>query len=161
MNFVTKLSKLVFIYIAITFIIPETLSATPAFARAHKVSCTTCHTVFPRLRDYGNEFAGNGFIMKESEIQRNYVSAGDEMLWLNKTFPIAARFDAYAAYDQNKDVEYDLQSPWGIKLLSGGTLYKNIGYYFYFFMYERGEVAGIEDAYIHFDNIYGDRKSVV
>ena len=161
MKLLKNLSKVVFIYIALTFIIPETLSATPAFARQHKVSCTTCHTVFPRLKDYGNEFAGNGFIMKESEIQRNYISAGDETLWLNKTFPLAARFDAFASFDQNKDVESDLQSPWGIKLLSGGTLYKNIGYYFYFFMYERGEVAGIEDAYIHFDNIFGSNLDVM
>jgi hypothetical protein len=41
-----------------------------------------------------------------------------------------------------------------LKLLSGGTLYKNIGYYFYFYMYEAGQVAGIEDAYIHFNDMF-------
>jgi hypothetical protein len=40
-------------------------------------------------------------------------------------------------------------------LLSGGTVYHNIGYYFYFYLSERGEIAGIEDAYIHFDDIFG------
>ena len=30
-----------------------------------------------------------------------------------------------------------------------------MGYYFYFYMDERGEVAGVEDAYIHFNNIGG------
>jgi len=148
------LTYLIFSLTIISFILPETLSAIPAFARRHKVSCTTCHTVFPKLKDYGDEFAGNGFIMKESEKERDYVSAGDDLLWLNKDFPLAARMEAFATHDQGKDVENDLQTPWGIKLLSGGTLYKNIGYYFYFYMSERGEVAGVEDAYIHFDNVF-------
>ncbi len=161
MNFITKFSKLVLIYIGITFIVPETLSAVPAFAREHKISCTTCHTVFPRLKDFGDEFAGNGFIMKEAENKRNFVSTGDDRLKLSKTFPLAARMEAFASYDQSKAVEYDLQSPWGIKLLSGGTLYNNIGYYFYFYMYERGEVAGIEDAYIHFDNVFDSNLDIM
>jgi len=142
-------------------ILPESLLAIPAFARRHKVSCTTCHTAFPRLKDYGDEFAGNGFIMKEDENPRNYVRSGDELLWLNKDFPLAARMEAFANYDGAKSVESDLQAPWGIKLLSGGTLYHNVGYYFYFYMSERGEVAGVEDAYIHFDNVGGSELDVM
>jgi hypothetical protein len=161
MNKNSIIKNLIFIGLVMAIFLPDTLMAIPAFARQHKVSCTTCHTVFPRLRDYGDEFAGNGFIMKESENKRNYITAGDDELWLNKTFPIAARMEAFASYDAGKEVEYDLQSPWGIKLLSGGTLYKNIGYYFYFYMSERGEVAGVEDAYIHFDNVKGSELDVM
>lgn len=128
--------------------------AIPAFARRNKVSCTTCHAPFPRLTDYGNEFAGNGMIMKESEKERDYITAGDELLWLNKDFPLAVRFDAFGAWEQDATADKDLQTPWGVKLLSGGNLYHNIGYYFYFYMSERGEVAGIEDAYLHFDNVF-------
>ncbi|NIA29240.1 MAG: hypothetical protein GWP06_04905 [Actinobacteria bacterium] len=127
----------------------------PAFARRYKISCTTCHSPFPRLKPYGDEFAGNGFILKENEKSRDYISAGDDMLWLNRTFPIAVRFDAFGVYEPKSEVKTDFQSPWGLKLLSGGTLAKNIGYYFYFYMSERGEIAGIEDAYIHFDNVFG------
>lgn len=155
------LTYLVFSLTIISFILPETLSAIPAFARRHKVSCTTCHTVFPKLKAYGDEFAGNGFIMKETEKKRDYVTAGDDLLWLNKDFPLAARFEAFANHDERKSVKNDLQVPWGIKLLSGGTLYKSIGYYFYFYMSERGEVAGIEDAYIHFDNIFESNLDVM
>lgn len=129
--------------------------AIPAFARRYKISCTTCHTPFPKLKPYGAEFAGNGFILKEEEKARDYVSAGDPLLWLNKDFPVAVRFDAFGVVEPDQKVDTDLQIPWGLKLLSGGTLYKNIGYYFYFYMSERGEVAGVEDAYVHFDNIGG------
>lgn len=133
----------------------DTSQAIPAFARRYNLSCTTCHAPIPKLKAYGAEFAGNGFIIPENEKDRDYISAGDDQLWLNKTFPLAVRFDAYAVHQSESGVENDLQSPWGIKLLSGGALSRKIGYYFYFYMTERGEVSGIEDAYIHFDNVFG------
>jgi hypothetical protein len=157
----TPLTRLLLMAFIVLMILPDALFAIPAFARRHRVSCNTCHTAFPRLKAYGEEFAGNGFIMKEDEKTRDYISAGDDLLWLNKDFPLGVRFEAWANYDQDKAVETDLQSPWGIKVLSGGTLSKNVGYYFYFFMNERGEVAGIEDAYIHFDNIRGSELDVL
>ena len=135
--------------------------AIPAFARRHKISCTTCHAPFPKLKDYGDEFAGSGFILKEEEKARDYISAGDDILWLNKYLPVAVRFDAYAVVADQTDVKSDLQTPWGVKLMSGGALYKNIGYYFYFYLSERGEVAGIEDAYIHFDNLFGSNLDLM
>ena len=133
----------------------------PAFARRYKISCSTCHAPFPKLKEYGEDFAGAGMILKEEEKDRDYISAGDDLLWLNRTFPLGVRFEAYGLYDQDSDVESDLQAPWGVKLLSGGTLYKNIGYYFYFYMSERGEVAGVEDAYIHLDNVFGSNLDVM
>jgi hypothetical protein len=135
--------------------LPDAASAIPAFARTHKLSCSTCHAPFPRLKDFGAEFAANGFTIPEEEKERDFISAGDDLLKLNKTFPVAVRFDAYATVESETDVTTDLKNPWGLKLLSGGNLAKDVGYYFYFFMDERGEVAGVEDAYIHFNNIGG------
>ncbi len=142
-----------FIIVVFTLLFTTESWSIPAFARRYNISCSTCHAPFPKLKPYGADFAGDGFIMKENEKARDYVSAGDDELWLNKSFPLAVRFDAYALKDDGEP-NTDLQSPWGLKLLSGGTVYKKIGYYFYFFMSERGEVAGIEDAYIHFDNVF-------
>ena len=132
----------------------QSAMAIPAFARRYKYSCTTCHDPFPRLKDYGNEFAGNGFIEPSEEKDRDYVTAGDDKLWLNRVFPLAIRFDVYGLAETGGDVKLDLQTPYGVKLLTGGTLYKNIGYYMYFYLFERGEIAGLEDAYIHFDNVF-------
>ena len=147
--------------ILITVLLTADAMAIPAFARRYKISCSTCHAPFPKLKEYGEDFAGAGMILKEEEKERDYISAGDDILWLNRDFPVGVRFDAYGVYDQDNPVEGDLQSPWGLKLLSGGTLYKNIGYYFYFYMSERGEVAGVEDAYIHFDNVFGSNLDVM
>ncbi len=128
--------------------------AIPAFGRQYKLSCTTCHAPIPKLKPYGDDFAGDGFILKEDLNERDFITAGESDLFLNKEFPMAARFDAYAVYNDKTDVSQDLQSPWGLKLLSGGPLFRNIGYYFYFYMSERGEVAGVEDAYLHFDSLF-------
>jgi len=38
---------------------------------------------------------------------------------------------------------------------------RNISYYFYFYVFERGEVAGLEDAYLHFNNIRGSEFDVM
>lgn len=136
-------------------LLPTDAEAIPAFARRYKLSCTTCHAPFPRLKDFGNEFAANGFYIPEQENDRDYVSAGDDLLHLNRTFPLAVRFDAFAYFEEDAEVTSDLQSPFGLKLLSGGPLAKNVSYYFYFFMYETGEVAGVEDAYLHFNDLGG------
>lgn len=157
----TLIGLFIFAIFLTVLLTAENGEAIPAFARRYDISCNTCHAPFPKLKPYGDDYAGAGFILQEEEKERDYVTAGDDLLWLNKDFPIAARFDAYAHYEENADVDNDLQSPFGMKLLSGGTLYKNIGYYFYFYMSERGEVAGIEDAYVHFDNVFGSNLDVM
>ncbi|MBE0567544.1 MAG: hypothetical protein IH621_16435 [Krumholzibacteria bacterium] len=136
-------------------LLPADAQAIPSFARRYKLSCTTCHAPFPRLKDFGNEFAANGFYIPEEERDRDYVSAGDDLMHLNREFPLAVRFDAFATIAEDADVTTDLQIPFGLKLLSGGPLARNVGYYFYFYMDETGEVAGVEDAYIHFNDLGG------
>ncbi|MBD3223309.1 MAG: hypothetical protein GF313_01160 [Caldithrix sp.] len=160
----SKLSTLLIVsFVLSMFAFLSEAQAIPAFARKYKISCTTCHTAMPKLKAYGDEIAGNGFIIPEDESKRDYVTAGDDLLLLNRNFPIAARLDLRAVHnsDENTDIDTDLQTPWGLKLLSGGAIYKNISYYFYFYASERGEVAGIEDAYIHFNNIFGKELDIM
>jgi len=156
-----KKMKLFLLIVLIVMLSVQSAMAIPAFARRYKYSCTTCHDPFPRLKDYGDEFAGNGFIEPEEERDRDYVTAGDDKLWLNRDFPLAVRFDVYGLAETGGDVKLDLQTPYGVKLLTGGTLYKNIGYYMYFYLFERGEIAGLEDAYIHFDNVFKSNLDIL
>lgn len=138
--------------------------AIPAFARKYKVSCSTCHSPFPKLKDFGEEFAGNGFVMEGQEPTRSMIDTGDELLLLMREIPLAIRLDAYAQVKpetENGQVQNDLQTPYILKLLSGGSITKNVSYYFYFFFSERGEVAGIEDAYLHFNNLFNQPLDVM
>lgn len=136
---------------------PDAANSIPAFARKYGLSCTTCHVAPPKLKEYGDEFAANGFqLPDEEEPVRAYQNVGDDLLLLQRDFPIAVRFDSYARYlPDNDDSDNDFQSPFGVKLMSGGSIASDIGYYFYFYMNEAGEVAGVEDAYVHFNNIRG------
>lgn len=70
-----------------------------------------------------------------------------------RDLPLAVRFDAYIQASDREDVKTDLEVPFGLKLLSGGPITKHISYYFYFYISERGEVAGVEDAILFFNNI--------
>lgn len=146
---------------ALALVLVRDAGAIPAFARRYKLSCSTCHAPFPKLKPYGDDFAGSGFVLKEEEKERDYVTAGDDLMWLNRYFPVAVRFEAFARIDQEKEANNDLETPWGLKLMSGGTLFKNIGYYFYFYLSEAGEVSGIEDAYIHFDNLFRSELDIL
>jgi hypothetical protein len=40
----------------------STSHAVPAFSRAHKVECTTCHTIYPELNEYGVAFLKNSYV---------------------------------------------------------------------------------------------------
>lgn len=136
----------------------EDAGAIPAFARKYKISCTTCHAPAPRLKDFGADFADNGFQLPDAEEPRRaFRDTGDEFLTLQTNLPLAVRFDAYFSledYDAT-DAATDFKTPWGLKLLSGGNIAPDVGYYFYFYMSERGKVAGLEDAYVHFNNLGG------
>jgi hypothetical protein len=48
-----------------------------------------------------------------------------------------------------------------MKLLSGGQVANKISYYVYFLLAERGEVAGLEDAYVQFTDLGGSGISVI
>lgn len=120
------------------------------------MSCSTCHAPVPRLKAYGEDFAGNAFRLEGKEPKRFFPDTGDDLLMLQRELPIAVRFDGYVQYDhREQEKRSDFQAPYGIKLLSGGTISEHIGYYFYFYLSERGEIAGVEDAYLHFNNLFG------
>lgn len=136
----------------------------PVFARKYKVTCALCHDPFPRLNAFGEAFAGNGFEMAVGEAPNDTLDTGDALLRLQQFLPLAMRVDAYLASIAESGegvVANDLQTPFGIKLLSGGQITDRVSYYFYFYMSERGEVAGLEDAYVQFTDLFGSGLSVI
>ncbi|MCU0640132.1 MAG: hypothetical protein MUF59_09735 [Candidatus Krumholzibacteria bacterium] len=145
-------------------LLPAVSNAIPAFARKYKFSCTTCHAPAPRLKAYGEDFAGNAFQLPDGEEPaRAFHDTGDDLLTLQRDYPIAVRFDAYmqSTYNKDRGGMNDLKTPYGIKILSGGNISSSIGYYFYFYMSEQGEVAGVEDAYVHFNNLFGTELDIM
>ena len=142
----------------------EPALAIPAFARKYRVSCMQCHSPVPRLNAFGEAFAGNGFEFAVGEPPRDTVGTGDPLLRLQNDLPLAIRFDAYLRAQTNPSGgqnAIDFQTPWVVKLLSGGQVADKVSYYMYFLLTERGEVAGLEDAYVQFTDIAGSGVSLV
>ncbi|MGB5288851.1 MAG: hypothetical protein WBQ32_09120 [Ignavibacteriaceae bacterium] len=140
-------------FIIITFLAREIL-AIPAFARKYNMTCKTCHSPFPSLKAYGNDFAGNGFQLKDKDAPRYYVDTGDEELSLIRDFPLAARLEGYITYNQEKSEQSDFYAPVLFKILTGGAITNDISYYVYYIL-ETGEVGKIEDAWFMFNNLFG------
>jgi hypothetical protein len=138
--------------------------AIPPFARRYRVSCSLCHSPAPRLNAFGEQFAANGFMFAPGEEPRDTIQTGDPLLTLPSVLALGLRIDAYtqalttAAQDETR---VDFQIPYGIKLFSSGIITNNISYYLYFFLSERGEVAGLEDAYVQFSDLGGSGVSVI
>ncbi len=155
-----KLSVVLLVWVFGILALGEQLFAIPAFARKYQMSCSTCHNPFPRLKAYGNEFAANGFVLKDKDAPRYVQDTGDDKLSLIRDFPIALRLEGHIVYNQSNLKKLDFGTPYLAKLLTGGSLTKNLGYYLYFYMSERGEVVGIEDAFLMFGNVFGTGISV-
>jgi hypothetical protein len=64
MNTVLKFSitLAVFTFIAYQSLVTGTAHALPAFSRTYKVECTTCHSIFPELNEYGEAFLKNSYV---------------------------------------------------------------------------------------------------
>ena len=146
-------SALVIIMITLTC---EESWSIPAFARKYQISCQVCHSpAMPKLKEFGDEFAGNGFRLTEYESPRYFVPAGDDKLSLFRELPLAFRMDGFASYNFNNLEAADFSSPFVLKILSGGELSDKLSYYFYFLLNERGSIAGVEDAFLMYRDLMG------
>ena len=155
-----KIIIISFVFLFCLFLLSENIFAIPAFARKYKMSCQTCHSPMPRLKAYGDEFAGNGFVLSDKDAPRYSVDTGDEDISLIRDFPIAVRLEGYITYNNRNTEQSDFTAPYLLKLLSGGSIGTDLAYYFYFFLSERGEVAGVEDAYLMFNNLFSTELDV-
>ena len=127
----------------------------PAFARRYGVSCALCHNPVPALTPFGEQFAANGNRMAPGEEPIDTIGTGDDLLALPRSVPLAVRLDAYVQSYANGRAVTEFQAPYSLKVLSGGSLSKSLSYYFYAFLFERGEVGGVEDAYLYANDIGG------
>jgi hypothetical protein len=132
------------------------LSAIPAFARKYQISCQVCHSpAMPRLKPFGDDFAGNGFRLTEYESPRYFVQTGDDKLSLLRELPLAIRMDGFVSYNFGNEGSADFGAPFVLKILSGGEISDKLSYYFYFLFNERGSIAGVEDAFVMYHDFLG------
>ncbi|MGK2858935.1 MAG: hypothetical protein ACSLFQ_17185 [Thermoanaerobaculia bacterium] len=136
--------------------------AIPAFARKYQFSCTVCHAPAPRLKPFGEEFAGRGFRLEDpsQEPTRASYDTGDPLLTLWREVPLAMRLEGFGAYKEDAAAEADFEFPWVFKVLSGGPLSERFSYYFYV-IFEKNEFEGLEDAYLQYNGLFGSQVDVI
>lgn len=142
--------RLITVVLLLVFALPEKKAeAIPAFARKYQISCQVCHSpAMPRLKAFGDDFAGNGFRMTDYESPRYFIETGDQDLSLFRELPLAIRLDGFASFNFADKGSVDFGAPFVLKILSGGEISDKLSYYFYFLFNERGSVAGVEDAFV-------------
>ncbi|MDZ7633889.1 MAG: hypothetical protein U5L72_05410 [Bacteroidales bacterium] len=152
----SAIRRISFMAVTVLLILPlEKSAAIPAFARKYQISCQVCHSpAMPRLKAFGDEFAGDGFRMTEYESPRHFIQTGDDRLSLFRELPLAFRFDGHATFNFNDEGSFDFATPFVLKIISGGELSDRFSYYFYFMLDERGKIAGLEDAFIMYKDLF-------
>lgn len=111
-------------------VLTPTAEAIPAWARKYELTCTECHTAWPKLNSYGREFKMAGYrIPDEQKAIEDYNTVLDDFLVLDKSFPLTARF-IMRPFDKKKDQRSKIRSFHEIELMIGGRIYKNISGWF-------------------------------
>ncbi len=134
--------------------------AIPTYARQYRLSCSSCHLPVPKLNSFGSHFEANGFQLEGLEDKEARIETADSSLSLMRELPIAIRFDGFARVQPNEENKTDLEWPMVMKIFSSGQIKKDVSYFFYFLMNEGGEIPGVEDAFIYFNNIGGQPLDV-
>jgi hypothetical protein len=128
-----------------------TAHAIPAFTRAHKTECTTCHTIFPELTEQGQNFYKNSFVWvetkgageaKPAKAAKEPKGEGKEYLILSSLpeyVPVSFGGVLNASYnDQASDGnEFDLASRAAV-LFAGGSFLDKMGFYLNYTLYSEG-----------------------
>ena len=114
----------------------------------------------PKLKPYGDEFAGNGFQLADKEAPRFVPRDRRRPAPADAGASPALRLEGYGRWQPQTAGRSDFKAPYLLKLLSGGQIARDVSYYFYFFFGERGEVAGLEDAFMMFNNLFGSELDV-
>jgi len=69
-----KINLALFIFILAIVLFSENVNATSQWARKFGMSCSSCHTIFPRLNSFGEEFLKNGYQLV-STYKKNWEDA--------------------------------------------------------------------------------------
>lgn len=116
----------------LTVFFVDRAEAIAAFSRELKTECTTCHTIFPQLNEFGQAFEKNGFVwpggvakskkVKVAQTEEERKSAEFiNLSGLTATLPISVSLGATYVYDETKEDDFD-QKSFRASLMSAGAL---------------------------------------
>lgn len=134
----------------------------PAFARKYGLRCSACHTAWPELNSFGQQFRDNGYQLKNERDSPIYQNNSYIPITLRATPQFHAEratkqlVDATPGDGESGQVEktvtshgFDLS---GIDLWTAGTLWKNVSFVLLMSADNQGSF-GFEAMHVRFDNL--------
>ena len=149
---VTKKSRLVLELLSLAlvcapFVVPTTASAIPAFSRQHKTECSTCHTIYPELNEFGDAFLKNGYVYpaeakgKKPAVARQEKNEGLWLAGIPEQVPISFTATLDAAYNNDATDKLDLSAR-SLRLQAGGAFRDAVGFFATYNAYAQGLQSG-------------------
>jgi hypothetical protein len=150
-------------------------NAIPAFSRKYQTSCTTCHSNFPELNDFGVAFKKNGFkfpkddetfvkeppVLLGAKAQKEAFPGALYPGELPGNLPIAFRYSGFAQYNSKVPLAVgftprtDLFAPNTFTIIAAGSFGPNISFWIDNDISTGGSGAagGLGDGYIKANDI--------
>jgi len=125
---------------------PKLADAIPAFSRQHKTECSTCHTIYPELNEFGDAFLKNGYVYpgKGGAAAAKPEKEGGKIegLWLSglpELLPVSLTGTLDVAYNNNAldGNKLDLSTR-SLRLQAGGAFREAAGFFLTYNLYSQG-----------------------
>ncbi len=169
--------------IAVVLMDASTAGAVPVFSRKYQTSCSTCHTVFPKLNPFGEAFRLRGYRLPaetEDQIKEKPVQLGADAykkMWPKMVYPsdlpgaapFALNVKMASLYASSRDdsgkqiIHNDFQFPQEANLFSAATLGDHFGLFGEVTFAERpdgGSDVELEHARFDIDSPFGPQDLV-
>ena len=132
---------------------PQSAEAIPAFSRQHKTECSTCHTIYPELNEFGDAFLKNSYVWprKTPAAAGQAQEAGEKgsrnewvkISGLPEQIPVSLTATADLAYDDEAydGNKFDLSAR-SLRLHAGGAFREAAGFFATYNLYTQGQQRG-------------------
>jgi len=156
------LFSLLFFTCILTFVCPRNAHAIAAFTRQYKTECSTCHTLYPELNEYGQTFLKNGYVYSEKRKEEKDVgkpspsgkgepsaesgkgdkNEGIRLSGIPELLPLSITANQSILYDDNSPDGDDWNfSSRAVRLQGGGAFRELAGFYATYNLYNHATVS--------------------
>jgi hypothetical protein len=161
--------------VAVTLFSPPPAKAIPAFSRKYQTSCSTCHSNFPELNDFGEAFKKNGFkfpkddetFVKEPPVllgAKAQKEAFPQAIYPGEipgSLPLGFRYSGFATYNSKQPFangylpRTDLFAPNTFTIIAAGSFGPNISFWVDNDISAGGSnaAAGLGDGYLKVNDL--------
>jgi thiol-disulfide isomerase/thioredoxin len=163
------IAGLVSLFFAMLFLtlFTQTTRGVPSFARRYKLSCSTCHTVFPTLNEYGKFFRANGYRLPGAggtiegekplglgpKVREPDAKKPVEIPFIDIPATSVASFQVISDYFYRPDekVTNEFSGIRSIGLIFGGAMGQRFSFFGNVAIFEDGKFEGVDRLFLQYN----------